>query len=458
MIRVLTSMTLERDWSLVAAAGLVGMLACLAVIVRFFRARSATGGKGRLLDLALNNMTQGVVMFDRAGRLVVRNDRYLTIYGLSPDVVRPGAKLVDVVRERYKNGSLGRDPEQYCTELLEIMAAGKVISFVAELPDGRDVAVVNRSIPGGAYWIGTHHDITERRKAERNNALLSEQEARRAVVEEAIVWFRESVEGVLKTVADNVAAMKSTATALSVISNETAAHTDGAVQTSKHAFDSAQVASTAADEMSRSIAEINHQLVRATDVVRAATAEAHSTNEDIAGLASAVQKIDDVVKLIQSVAGQTNLLALNAAIEAARAGAASKGFAVVASEVKALAIQTAKATDDIAAQITAVQTSTQGAVRAIGGISGRMRDTEQFTSAIASAVEQQHASTSEISNNVAVAATGTKSVVAVLRRVSTAISNMQSSADTVLAASLAVETAADSLRDSVDGFLRKAAM
>ena len=94
--------------------------------------------------------------------------------------------------------------------------------------------------------------------------MLSEQEARRAVVDEAIVWFRGSVEGVLKTVADSVAAMKSTATVLSATSNETTAHTAGAVQTSNDAFDSVEIASTAADELSKSIAEINHQLVRAT--------------------------------------------------------------------------------------------------------------------------------------------------------------------------------------------------
>ena len=148
------------------------------------------------------------------------------------------------------------------------------------------------------------------------------------------------------------------------------------------------------------------------------------TNDDIADLAQAAQKIDDVVKLIQSVAGQTNLLALNATIEAARAGAAGKGFAVVASEVKALAVQTAKATDDIGSQIAAVQTSTQSAVRAIGNITARMQEIQQFTGAIATSVEQPNAATGEISDNVAAAASGTKSVVGVLQRVSGAIADM----------------------------------
>jgi PAS domain S-box-containing protein len=450
--RTFTALSLSPGSLAVAIASVAVAILGMSLLSAF--ADDWLGDKWRI---TLNNMTQGVVMFDRAGRLVVCNDRYLAIYGLSPDIVKPGAMLADIVRLRSKSGSLHRDPEQYCTELMGIMSAGKAMSFVTELPDGRAVAVVNRAIPDSGYWIGTHHDITERRKAEQKSVLLGEQEARRAAVEEAIAWFRGNVEVVLKTVAENVAAMKATATVLAAISNETTRHTAGAVQTSNAAFDSVEVASTAAEEMSKSIAEINHQLIRATDVVRAATSEAQSTNQDIAGLAQAAQKIDDVVKLIQSVAGQTNLLALNAAIEAARAGTAGKGFAVVASEVKALAVQTAKATEDIASQIAAVQSSTHSAVRAIGSISGRMQQIQHFTAAIASAVEQQYASTSEISNNVAAAASGTKSAVSVLQRVSATISDMRSSADTVLAASRAVETAADSLRGSIDGFLRKVA-
>jgi methyl-accepting chemotaxis protein len=459
MLRVLDSLTPELDWRLAAAVCLVCLLAGIALIVRFRRSQTGRlSGKGQLLELALNNMTQGVVMFDAKARLVVCNDRYLKIYDLPTNIVKPGARLADIVRMRARAGSLPDDPDKYVADLMEIIAAGKVVSFVSELPDGRSIAVVNHAIPGGSYWIGTHQDITERRKVEQKNALLGAQEARRAVIEEAITWFRESVEGVLTTVGDSVAAMRSTASALSAISNDTTAHTAGAVKTSGDAFESVEVAANAAEEMSKSIAEINHQLARATEVVRAATAEAQSTNADIEGLAAAAQKIDDVIKLIHSVAGQTNLLALNATIEAARAGAAGKGFAVVASEVKALAVQTAKATDVIATQIAEVQTSTQSAVRAIGSISGRVQDIEQFTAAIASAVEQQHASTSQIASNVAAAASGTKSVVSVLQRVSAAISDMQSSADTVLTASQAVEKAAADLRGSVDGFLRKVAM
>src|SRR5690606_25078097 len=114
-----------------------------------------------------------------------------------------------------------------------------------------------------------------------------------------------------------------------------------------------------------SIAEISRQVEQTSEVVRIAVGEAQVTDDGIAALAEAAQKIGDVVQLIRDIAGQTNLLALNATIEAARAGEAGKGFAVVASEVKSLAVQTAKATEDIAAQIQAVQASTSGSVDAI---------------------------------------------------------------------------------------------
>ena len=459
MLRFLTMMDWQRDWPVVAAACVVTAALTLAAVYLLMRARGAYfGNKGRLLEIAINNMSEGVVMFSADGRLVVCNRHYLSLYDLPPEIVKPGAKLTDIVRIRAGTGSLPMDPEKYCADLMEIMAAGKVVNFISELPDGRAIAVANQAVPGGAYWIGTHRDITERRNAERKSMQLGEQEARRAALEEAIVWFRQSVEGVLTTVADSVAAMQATAGTLSATSHDTATRTAGAVSTSSAAFDAVAVATTAAEELAKSIAEINRQLARATEVVRAATTQAQATNQDIAGLAQAAQKIDDVIKLIQSVAGQTNLLALNATIEAARAGAAGKGFAVVASEVKALAVQTAKATDVIAAQIDEVQASTQSAVHAIGSISGRVQEIDQFTAAIASAVEEQHATTSQISHNVADAASRTRSVVAVLQQVETAIADMRNSADTVQTASHAVEVAADKLRDSVDGFLRKVAM
>ena len=176
----------------------------------------------------------------------------------------------------------------------------------------------------------------------------------------------------------------------------------------------------AADELTTSIGEISRQLELTNSVVRMAVSEAKATDGEIKALATAAQKIGDVVKLIRDIAGQTNLLALNATIEAARAGEAGRGFAVVASEVKMLAVQTANATEEIAGQILAVQSSTTGAVEAIRRIAERMQEINGYTSTVAAAVEQQSAATGEISCNVANAAQETTAVASMLGKVTDA--------------------------------------
>jgi len=193
-------------------------------------------------------------------------------------------------------------------------------------------------------------------------------------------------------------------------------------------------------------------------VVRLAVDEAQGANEDIEVLAKTAQNIGAVVKLIRNIAGQTNLLALNATIEAARAGEAGRGFAVVASEVKSLAVQTAKATEDISSQILDVQNSTGKAVEAIGRIAHRMQQIDNHTSAVAHSVQQQSAATGEISQNVVGAAEGTKLIVSVLSEVAGATTETQQSAQSVLTASESVEEVAANMRSEVESFLTKVAV
>ena len=219
-----------------------------------------------------------------------------------------------------------------------------------------------------------------------------------------------------------------------------------------------EIAAVAAEELSRSIAEINRQLTHTSAVVGLATNEARATDSEIAALAAGAQQIGDVIKLIRNIAGQTNLLALNATIEAARAGEAGKGFAVVASEVKSLAVQTAKATEEIASHILGVQNSTSGAVEAIRQIATRMREINESTAAVTTSVVQQNAATGEISHNVASAADGTGHVVAVLAEVTGAATQTRSSAEALRDASQSAESAVANLRLEVEDFLTKVAV
>ena len=407
--------------------------------------------------IALNNMSQGLCMYDGSERLIISNQRYIDMYGLSTDVVKPGCTFLETLRHRVALGNLPGNAEQYRTDLLELFARGETMNKVVDSGSGRKIRVINKPLPGGG-WVGTHEDITERWELEKQREDISAQESRRAAIDAAISSFRERVESVIRVVSDSASTMKSTASTLFDSSEQASQRAEGAVQASNEASANVRTAATAADEMSGSIGEISQQIGRTTDVVRVAVNEAQATNDQIAGLAEAAQKIGDVVKLIRNIAGQTNLLALNATIEAARAGEAGRGFAVVASEVKSLAVQTAKATEDIAKQILAVQASTGGAVEAIRNISERMREINTYASAVAVSVGQQNAATGEISHNVASAARGTNMVVSVLGEVAGAATATRASAETVLAASQSVETAVGNLRTEVESFLGKVAV
>jgi methyl-accepting chemotaxis protein len=440
-----------QTYVLVAIVGLAVMVA-----VTFWRRRQSRDGT--LLSMVLNNMTQGVVLFDAHERVLVVNDRYVEMYGLSPAVVKPGCTLMELIQNRITTGSLNIDPEKYRSEIMTAVRDGAVMNRIVETPDGRAVLVVNRPIQNGKYWIGTHDDITERIQAERKSAALSEQERRRVTIETEIRAFRESVAAVLRTVSESTAALNSIAGALSNSSGLTSERAASAVQTTNEASANMIAAAGATEELIASIGEIGRQISQAAEVASHSVAEAQTTNDHMARLTETVQEIGEVVSLIRNIAGQTNLLALNATIEAARAGEAGRGFAVVASEVKSLAVQTAKATEQIASQIDAVQNSTRVAVDAIRRNTDRMREIDGYTSAVALSLQQQDSATDEISHNVASAANGAKGMVSVLEEVTRAVGDTRSASGKVLQASETVETAATSLQRGIEGFLGRVAV
>jgi methyl-accepting chemotaxis protein len=205
--------------------------------------------------------------------------------------------------------------------------------------------------------------------------------------------------------------------------------------------------------MSGSVDEIARQVQVSSKIAAEAVQQAQKTDARITELSNAASRIGDVVKLITAIAEQTNLLALNATIEAARAGEAGRGFAVVASEVKALAAQTAKATDEIGTQISSMQNATHesvAAIKEIGGTIGRIAD---IASAITVAVEQQGAATQEISRNVQQAAMGTAEVASNITDVSRGASETGSASSQVLGSAQSLARDSGRLRAEVEKFV-----
>jgi methyl-accepting chemotaxis protein len=409
------------------------------------------------LTAAVDHMSQGLGMFDAAGRLILINQAYLSMYSLSAEHAKPGCSLRDLFSQRVQAGTFAGDIDRYISGVMREIREGRTIDKTLQMPDGRMFAISNRLMADGG-WVSTHQDVTVQLCAEQERDRIAAEDKRRAAIEAALLAFRERVESLLRTVGDNAITMRSTATTLFAASGKNSERVEGAVRESNKASINVDSAASAAEELSVSIGEISQQLGQTNNLVGIAVKEAAATNKQIAGLAQAAQKIGDVVKLIQDVAGQTNLLALNATIEAARVGDAGRGFAVVASEVKSLAVQTAKATEEIAGQIAAVQASTAAGVEAIVRIADRMQEINQFTAAAASSVLQQSGATGEISQNVAAAVRGTKEIMSVLGEAAITATETRRSAETVLTASEAVEAAAADVRAEVEGFLRKVAV
>jgi methyl-accepting chemotaxis protein len=265
--------------------------------------------------------------------------------------------------------------------------------------------------------------------------------------------FEQAVGGIVRTVASAATELRAAAETLSTTTEETSQQSAVVSTAAEEVTASVQTVAAATEELSASIGEIAQQAGQSSKYTTQAVGEAEATNARVQQLAEAARRIGDVVKLINDIAGQTNLLALNATIEAARAGEAGKGFAVVASEVKALATQTAKATDEIAGQVQEIQSATAESAHAIAEIGGTIRSINEITTGIAAAVDEQQAATQEISRNVQQAAQGTTEVSSNIVSVREAATSSGAAATQVLSSADDLSRQAENLRAQVDRFL-----
>ena len=265
--------------------------------------------------------------------------------------------------------------------------------------------------------------------------------------------FEREMGSVIGAVAAAAGQMQEAANALSGSAIVSGREADAVADASGRAGADVQAVAASAEELAASVAEITRQVSEGASVARAAADAARATDGTVQGLAQAAARIGDVVRLISDIAGQTNLLALNATIEAARAGDAGKGFAVVASEVKNLAAQTARATEEIAGQISGIQGTTGHAVAALRSITATIERMNEVTTAIAAAVEQQGAATREIARSASLVAEGTGAVTRRIEDVRAASGETGRSAGEVLAASNDLARQAGVLREKSTGFL-----
>jgi methyl-accepting chemotaxis protein len=278
---------------------------------------------------------------------------------------------------------------------------------------------------------------------------------RRGAMESIANDFERSVNGIVRSVSTAAAGMQSTAQSMTSSASDASARAATVGAATESASNNVGTVAAAAEELSSSVAEISRQVSRSSDIANKAVADAESTNATVKALSTGAEKIGEVIKLIHSIAAQTNLLALNATIEAARAGESGRGFAVVASEVKALANQTAKATEEISAQVAAMQSSTTEAVASIGGITETIAQMSEITVSISTAIEQQGDATREIARNIQSVAAGSSEISSHIGGVTSAASATGAAASEVLSSARELDNQSGMLRRAVDEFLSK---
>jgi methyl-accepting chemotaxis protein len=339
-------------------------------------------------------------------------------------------------------------PLAVITQALEDMAGGNLDKQMTGQDRNDEIGAIVRSYGVLQQNLRQAKSLEEAQRVEQR-----QKTARAESLAAQVKSFESSVQAMVNMVASSATEMKASSDTLGRTAADTSTRATAVAAAATQASSSVQTVASAAEELTASIKEISQQVQTSARTAQHAVAKADETNQKVAKLAEASQRIGEVVKLINDIASQTNLLALNATIEAARAGDVGKGFAVVASEVKNLANQTAKATEDVSAQIAAIQAATGETVSAIKEIGSTISELDQVATAIAAAVEEQGSATQEISRSVQQAARGTSAVSANIDAVSMAAGETGSAATELQGSGVELSQQAEKLRLAVETFV-----
>jgi len=359
------------------------------------------------------------------------------------------AVLLVILGIRLIFGSVITRPLTGMTEAMRRLAEG---DKTIEVPT-QDRADEIGKMAGAVRVFKDNMIEADRLRAEQKEAETRAAEQRKADMHKLADEFEAAVGGIVNVVSSASSELESTASILATTAEANQQLSSSVATVSDEATTRVQSVASASDQLAASVNEISRQVQASSKIANEAVEQARMTDTRITKLSQAAQRIGDVVKLIAAVAKQTNLLALNATIEAARAGEAGRGFAVVAQEVKALATQTAKATGEIASQISSMQTATQDSVNAINEIMGTICCISEIATVIAAAVEQQGAATQAISQSVQQVADGTATVAANVTEVSCGASKTGSASAQVHTSAQALSKESAHLRAEVGKFL-----